>query len=238
MKKIFILISSALFSLTLSAQYLNVTDVYFVDDPSASASSDTGLTTGSQMILKFDFRNNLSGGQALNPGDSVTFGWSALGVRIGTLGTRSWPSPMANGLSAKLYSHEHIPLPRDSCFSWEVCVWPLFNPYAPNTDSLKGRHCTTFRTNGCKGAQPTFIELKKDDNSSNFYVVNHILHFEFPIGSDNNNLELFNLAGVKVMSEQVSTQGTVDVSSNIKSGVYILKASNQESEVIQKVFIK
>ena len=239
MKRIFILLLIAIISLEGYTQYLNVTDVYFTRDPSGPALPDTGLTPGEQLILKFDFKNNLGPGISLNPGDSVTFGWSVLGTTIGFLGTKHWPNHMAPGLSAKLYSHSTIPMPSDSCFSWEVCVWPMFNPYAPNTDSTKGNHCTTFKTSGCKTiVKPTFISLKNDDNTSNFYVVNHSLFFEFPTENDDNRIELFNLAGEKVLSKRVSAHGMIHVYEEIVSGVYIMKAANNESQVIQKVFIK
>ncbi|MGB0390687.1 MAG: T9SS type A sorting domain-containing protein [Salibacteraceae bacterium] len=237
MKALFIFFS-IIISIGVNAQYLNVTDVYFTDDPSTNGLPDDSLTPGQRLIVKFNFTNNLSGQQDLNVGDSITFGWSVLGTRIGTLGTRHWPNQMANGMSAKLYSHEDIPMPSDSCFSFEVCVWPLYNPYAPNTDSTKGGHCTTFKTLGCTGSGTTDIILISEDNKSNFYVSSRSLYYQFPTGSEGNRIELYNLTGKKVFSETVQDQGLVDLKHEINNGIYIMKASNNESEIIQKIFIE
>lgn len=239
MKKLYILLSITIISFGLSAQYLNVTDVYFANNPNDMALPDTGLIPGAQLVLHFKFTNNLSNQQSLNSGDTVSFGWRTTGTSvIDTLGTRNWPAVLPNGQSATLYAHHMTSIPSDTCFTWEVCIWPLFNPYAPNLDPTIGVHCTTFKTAGCTSSSPNSIALINDKNVSNFYVVNNSLHYQFPENSKGNRIELFNILGNKVLSENVSTQGLLNMYSEISSGIYILKASNSEFEVVQKILIQ
>ncbi len=237
MKKLFTLLSIAIFSFGLQAQYLNVTDIYFANAPNDVPLSDTGLTPGASVVLHFKFTNNLSNQQDVNPGDKISFGWHTVGSTVvDTLGTMSWPALLPNGQSATLYAHHNTTLPQDPCFSWEVCMWPVHNPYAPNTDPSKGRHCTKFKTTGCTGLSAD--ELLSNIIESNFYIASHSVYYQFPDGSKNNRIELYDLVGNRVLSEKVSVQGLIKIYDEKISGVYILRAINSESEIIKKVFIQ
>lgn len=225
-------------ALGLNAQYLNITDFYFTHAPNGTALPDTGLMPGADLNFQFEFVNNLANGQDIQPGDKISFAWHTTGSSIvDTLGTHSWPALLANGQSASLYAHSNVTLPADSCFSWEVCLWPLYNPYSPNFDPQKGRHCVTFKTTGCKTNTTTHLTLLDNDQMSNFYVADRLLHFKFPNNEGTNKVELFNLSGKKIFSKTVSEQGLVNISDEISNGIFILKASDGNSEVIQKVFI-
>ncbi|WP_417610193.1 T9SS type A sorting domain-containing protein [Owenweeksia hongkongensis] len=237
MKKLVTLLSIIIFSFGLQAQYLNVTDIYFANAPNDVPLPDTGLIAGASVVLHFKFTNNLSGQQDINPGDKISFGWHTVGSSVvDTLGTMSWPALLPNGQSATLYAHHNTTLPSDPCFSWEVCMWPVHNPYAPNTDPTKGRHCTLFKTTGCTGLSSA--ELASHINGNNFYVANQSVHYQFPEGSKNNRIELYDLAGKRVLSENVSDQGLINMYGDKISGVYVLRAINSESEITKKVYIK
>ncbi len=237
MKTLFTLLSAAIFSFALQGQHLDVTDVYFANGPGDIPLADTGLTPGASVVIHFKFTNNLLNQQGLNPGDKISFGWQTVGSSvIDTLGTMSWPAPMANGQSATLYAHHNTTLPLDPCFTWQVCIWPAYNPYAPNADPTKGVHCTTFKTTGCGGLST--IDLSSDLNKRNFYTANNSVYYQFPSESKNNTIELYSLTGERVLFKNVANQGLVTIDGENPSGVYILKASNSQSEMIKKVFIK
>lgn len=239
MKKHLLLIAFAFISVTLHAQYLNITDFYFTYAPNGTALPDTGLMPGADLNFQFEFVNNLANGQDIQSGDKISFAWHTTGSSIvDTLGTHSWPAPLPNGQSASLYAHSNVTLPADSCFSWEVCLWPLYNPYSPNIDPQKGRHCVTFKTTGCKTGTTSHLAPTVNEQMSNFYVADRSLHFKFPNNEGTNKVELFNLAGKKVFSKYVSDQGVVNILDGIPGGIFILKASDGNSEVTKKVFIR
>lgn len=229
-----------LFSLALligvgaNAQYLDVTDIFFTAKGQSfnNPLPDTDLNPGDTVTLWFVFTNNLGGGQDLKKGDSLTFGWSIGGQNQGNLIMSSLGNNLANGSTLNAYLRNNYVLPNVPGQQFEICTWPLYNPYAANTDPTKGKHCTTFSIK----KNNTSVQLVNSDNQSNFYLVNRSLNYNF--NSEDNTIEIYDLTGHLVQTNQVGYSGAIELNNEINSGVYIVKAANSISDVVLKIYVQ
>lgn len=234
MKKIYVFTVAVLFSMALNAQYLDVTSIVFTE-PGGNPSSplpSMSLTPGDTVTMWFIFTNNLSGSQDLMAGDSLTFGWSINGADQGSLIMSSLGSNLTNGSSLNAYLRNSYVLPSTAGFDLKICTWPLYNPYAANTDPMNGRLCADF-----KGKSTTTSIAGYDGNIRSFNVVNHTLNYQFGNGFESNKIELFNLTGKMVGEYFVGQSGSIELDGNLNSGVYILRVEASDEVSSQKVYI-
>ena len=234
MKKIYVFTVAVLFTMALNAQYLDITSIIFTKaggSPSAPLPSKD-LTPGDTVTMWFIFTNNLSGSQDLKKGDSLTFGWSIGGSDQGALIMSSLGSDLTNGSTLNAYLRNNYVLPKTEGFDLKICTWPLYNPYAPNTDPTKGGHCADF-----KGKSTSSLDgLNKDARS--FNSVNHSLNYQFGLEYETNKIELFNLTGKMVGQYFVGQSGSIELNVNLNSGIYILKSEASDGISTEKVYIQ
>ncbi|MBD80578.1 MAG: hypothetical protein CL840_16810 [Crocinitomicaceae bacterium] len=233
MKKLLTLTLLSMLTIGLQAQYLDVTDIFFTKAGGSASNPlpSNDLTPGDTVTLWFVFKNNLSGAQDLKMGDSLTFGWSIDGTDQGTLIMSSLTADLTNGSSINAFLRNNYVLPTTPGFSLKICAWPLYNPYAANTDPNNGRYCSDF-----KGRIPSSLGWLNSDERS-FVVVNHSLNFNFGSGNESNAIELFSLTGARVGQYFVGQSGNIALDANLKSGIYILKATADGEISTQKIYI-
>ena len=247
MKKFYSLLSVILITGAMNAQQLNVTDLLFTT-PSGSIGNplnDTALEKGTTVKLWFKVENKLLASQDLMVGDSLTFGWSIDGSDQGSLIMNSLNNTIANGSVMNAYLTNNYVLPTTHNTNIEICTWPLYNPYAANTDPMVGRKCKSFKTknetpDGNGGdTTATAVKLLNLNGGANFYVQNRSIEFVFNSENSSNSIELFNLTGKVIVSENVfEKEGSISVSSEVVSGFYLLRASTLSDSKIKKVYIK
>jgi len=245
MKRLYTLLLAAIISGGLSAQQLDVVDLLF-SEPGGSFQSpmnDTALEKGDTARLWFIVTNNLSNNQDLMQGDSLTFGWSVDGNNRGNLIMASLGNNISNGSNLNAYLTNSFVIVSTEDTEFEVCTWPLHNPYQANTDPMVGRHCTKFKTKnetptGGGGGGETSVELMSSDGVSNFFVIDRSINFQFSSSHISNNIELIDLTGKVILSENVAKkEGNVSISSQVAPGFYLLRASTVADSKIKKVYI-
>ncbi len=250
MKKLYTFILASVFAGGINAQQLDVIDLLF-SEPGGSFQNpmnDTALTKGDTARLWFIVTNNLSNSQALNAGDSLTFGWSVDGNNRGNLIMSNLTNNIANGSNLNAYLTNSFIIASTANTEFEVCTWPLYNPYQPNTDPMVGRHCTKFKTKnettgggnngGGNNGGTTSINLVNVQGVSNFYINNRTISYAFNSVHVSNNIELIDLTGKVVFNEPAERKtGEIELSSDVAPGVYLLKATTATDAKIQKVYV-
>jgi len=234
MKKIYVFTLAVLFAMASNAQYLDVTSIVFTE-PGGNINSplpSNELTPGDTVTMWFVFKNNLTGSQDIKKGDSLTFGWSINGADRGALIMNNLNNDITNGNSINAYLTNSYVLPNTPGFDLTVCAWPMYNPYAPNTDPKKGVHCADF-----KGKTPSSLNWI-DENYRSFKIVNHSLNYQFGVGYESNKIELYNLTGKMVGQYHVGQSGTIELDGNLNAGIYILKAEASDGISTEKVYIR
>lgn len=252
MKKIYSLCAAVLIVGAVNAQNLNVTNLLF-SAPGGSVTAplnDTALEKGATARLWFIVENKLSGMQDLMMGDSLTFGWSIDGNDQGNLIMSSLNGTIANGSSMNAYLTNNFILPSTHNTNIEVCTWPLYNPYAPNTNPMTGRFCKTFKTKnettgggggggGGGDTNATVVNLINPEGGSNFYVQNRSIEYNFNSIHSSNSIELIDLTGKSILSENVAQKtGSVSVSNEIAPGFYLLRAITVSDSEVIKVYVQ
>jgi len=241
MKKLTLLLTAAFFIGNAAyAQYIDVTKVYFSTTSNQTALDDTTLEKGATVTLRFDFQNNLSGNQDLSTGDSLTFGYSINGVDKGILNMSELGSNVANGSTVHAFLEDNYDLPNTYDSSFTVCAWPLYNPYAANTDPMNGRSCTDFKTEedpNQTGGPTTGIEAVDAQNRALFFVNNRSVSYAFQSEHASNRISLIDLTGKEVMNAAVGAEGTIELGQEIPAGFYILSAKTATDQLVQKVLV-
>ncbi len=259
MKKIYSICAAVLFAGAINAQQLDVIDLLF-SEPGGNFQSpmnDTALEKGDTARLWFIVTNNLSGMQGLTMGDSLTFGWSVDGNNRGNLIMNNLSANISNGSNLNAYLTNSFLVPNTAGTNFEVCTWPLYNPYQPNTDPMVGRHCTTFKTKsettggggggggtggggtGGGDTNATSINLIDIHGLSNFYVNDRSIEFKFASSHVSNSIELIDLTGKVILSENVAEEeGSVAISEEVAPGFYLLRAFTVTDSDLKKVYVK
>jgi hypothetical protein len=216
MKKLLFVCALLFTGSTVLAQNITVTDVYFTDQ-SSSRINDNELQPGDTVILWFSFDNDLD--TALATGDSLTFGWSISGVDQGTLIMSSLNQDIAIGGTVNAFLRTQYLMPDSGSF--EICAWPLYNPYRPNTDPMTGRFCNGNFEVELPGP-PSLIDELSAQYQSEVRIENGALNFS---SNGNTQVSIYDLQGRLVVNTTTSN-GYVHLP-EIGQGTFIIRLMDQ-----------
>lgn len=218
-KKLF-LFSAVFFTVIFAkSQNIAITDIFFtpIGGQPADRIHPDSLNPGDTLTLWFIATNNLNDDLLAN--DSITFGWSVDGQDRGTLIQSQRSQTWATGSSVNSFLTNSYVLPASGNF--EICTWPLYNPYTPNTDPTAFRYCGDF---SIKSAPPVNVaniqnnEMQVFSNNGKIFIEN---------GEGLVNIQIFDITGKIVDQNQqnlnIGNISTIDLS-HLKSGIYIFRA--------------
>ncbi len=213
MKKILFLSFFIIAASSLSAQNnIDVTDIYFTNQNSQRIENDE-LMPGDTVILWFSWDNNLD--STLQMGDSLTFGWSIDGQDQGGLILSNLNQTVAPGGSVNAFLRTQYMLPTSGDF--DICCWPMYNPYNPNSDPTVGRFCNeAFEIE--EPGPPALIDELQAAYSSSVYVNNGALTFE---SNGLTSVNIFDLQGRLVLDANTA-EGSI-LFPELGNGTFIVR---------------
>ncbi len=225
MKKLVLSLSFIAFAFGVTAQ-IDVNTVFMTEagvQDAAQQLTPNELESEAQVTLWFNFTNNLN--DELLPNDSITFGWEIDGVSQGTLIQASRNNPVPIGSSVNSFLQQTYTLPEEGTF--EICVWPLYNPYDPNTDENTGRACQTFEIEEEEDEDPNSI-AEHIAKSMKLYAGQNEVVIESGEAEGLTHVAIFDLSGKMVFNRniQLSSQSIERVNVNmLNAGMYIVRLS-------------
>lgn len=239
MKKLVLSLSLLLVGGAFSAQQIDINSIFMteagVQDPSL-ALDPAELESEAQVTLWFNFTNNLN--DTIQPNDSLSFGWEVDGVSQGNLTQATRTNPVDIGGSVNSFLQTTYTLPEEGTF--EICVWPLYNPYNPNTDPNTGRTCQTFEIEE-EEEDPNSV-AERVTESMKLYAGQNEVVIETGQAEGLTHMTVFDLTGKMVFNRnlQLSTQNIERVNvSTLKTGMYIVRLSQNNSVIkTRKVILR
>ncbi len=238
MKKLVLSLSLLFVGGAFSAQQIDINTIFMteagVQDPSM-ALNPTELESEADVTLWFNFTNNLN--DTIQPNDSLSFGWEIDGTSQGSLTQATRNNAVDIGGSVNSFLQTTYTLPADGSF--EICVWPLFNPYDPNTDPNTGRTCQTFEIE--EEEEPNSV-TERVEESMKLYTAQNQVVIETGQAEGLTHMTVFDLTGKMVFNRnlQLSTQNVERINvSTLKTGMYIVRLSQYNSVIkTEKVILR
>lgn len=238
MKKLVLSLSLLFVGGAFSAQQIDINTIFMteagVQDPSM-ALNPTELESEADVTLWFNFTNNLN--DTIQPNDSLSFGWEIDGTSQGSLTQATRNNAVDIGGSVNSFLQTTYTLPADGSF--EICVWPLFNPYDPNTDPNTGRTCQTFEIE--EEEEPNSV-TERVEESMKLYTAQNQVVIETGQAEGLTHMTVFDLTGKMVFNRnlQLSTQNVERINvSTLKTGMYIVRLSQNNSVIkTEKVILR
>jgi len=234
MKKLLLLNLIALFIGGVSmAQDLDITQVFFSNSGSTAGNIQSdSLQINTNAFLIAVYQNNLAGNQALVTSDSISFGYSVDGTKIGETG-RLAGRTLNSGGQVPFIVDENYAIGATEKQNVEVCVWSLYNPYNPQTtDNNISELCrSTFtffepvNTTGLRGVQAV-------GDVSAFYAKNSIqLLMSDAHVNKKLSVQVIDLTGQIVLEQNIDIRNNGDVYESIPfgeqpHGIYLINVNS------------
>lgn len=239
MKKLVLSLSLLVFAGAFNAQQIDIDAIFMteagVQDP-AQALNPNELESESDVTLWFRFTNNLN--NQIETEDSLTFGWEIDGNSQGNLTQASRNNALAVGESVNAFLQTTYTLPEEGTF--EICVWPLYNPYDANTDPNVGRTCQTFEIEE-EEEDPNSV-AERVEESMKLYAGQNEVVIETGQAEGLTHMTVFDLTGKMVFNRnlQLSTQNVERVNvSMLNAGMYIVRLSQNNAVIkTEKVIMR
>ncbi len=237
MKKLLLSILSVFsFGLLSFAQMgdLDITEVYFSNAGSTSAriNSDSVAIDRTVFIIA-TFQNNITN-QNLQGSDSVSFGYSVDGTKVGETG-KILGTPISTGGQFPIIIDAFYNTGSTPKTNVEMCVWSLYNPYTPQTTDNNGTElCRSSFTFFDPNANPpgSVGEVDEFKSISAFYAKESVqVMMDDAIAGKSFDAQIIDLTGQIVLNEKIEINRGGNVFHSISfgdhpQGIYLLKVSS------------
>lgn len=219
------------------AQDLDITQVYFSNSGSTSGQiQNDSIPLNSNKFIIAVYQNNLLGNQGLVASDSLSFGYSVGGSKVGETGRLAGRSVPSGG-QVPFIVDDNYPTGSTERFNVEMCVWSLYNPYnAQTADNNITELCrSTFNFADPVVVNPSSIaDVQSVEDVTAFYSRDAIqlMMAGAKVGSTL-DYQVIDLTGQVVLENQVRINSGGDVYESISfntypQGVYLMNVKSSD----------